>query len=289
LTPDQTGSLASSTTGVLDKPRRAVPSDLLTVASLAVLAYAAANVLHEGLGHGGACLLVGGTPRLLTSVSLEWDSGGLTQGAKVFVAAAGTLVNLLAGGLAAVAYGRARTSSTTARFSLWLFATINLLQAFGYFLFSGVGNIGDWAVVMAPVRPAWAWRIGLSAVGGAFYWIVTRRAFDALGRLIGGRPSDRYPIGKRFSLVSYATGAALYLVSGLLNPGGLLLLAISAAAASLGGTSGLAWGPQLMRGLRHEPAGETPNRIPRDARVIVSAAVVGLVFVFVLGPGIGFG
>lgn len=284
---DKTDGL--STTGVIDKPRRAAPSDLVTVASLAVLAYAAANVLHEGLGHGGAALLVGGTPRLLTSVSLNWDPGQLTQGPKALVAAAGTLVNLLAGGLAIVAYLRARSASPATRYFLWLFATINVLQAFGYFLFSGVGNIGDWAVVMAPVRPAWAWRVGLAVGGFALYWWATARAFAALAGFIGGRPSDRYPIAKRLALVSYATGGALYLVSGLLNPGGLLLLAISAAAASLGGTSGLAWGPQLMRRQRYEPAGETPTRISRDLRVIAAAALVGLVFVFALGPGIPLG
>jgi len=278
-----------STTGVLDKPRRAVPSDLLTVTSLAVLAYAAANVLHEGLGHGGACLLVGGAPRLLTSVSFACDTSGTAPTASRIVAAGGTVMNLLAGGLAALAYRRARSSAAAMRFFLWLFATINMLQAFGYFLFSGVGRVGDWAAVMAPVEPAWTWRIGLSIVGGVLYWIATNRAFVALGIFIGGRSSDRYPIGKRLALASYFTGGALYCLSGLLNPGGLLLLAISAAAASLGGTSGLAWGPQLMRGRDDGPSSDTPTRVPRNIRVIVAAGLVGLVFVFVLGPGVRLG
>ena len=280
---------AASATGVVDKPRRALPSDLVTVASLAVLAYAAANVLHEGLGHGGACVLVGGTPRLLTSVSFECDVTAGASTASRIVAAAGTIVNLIAGGLAALAYARGRDGSPVTRFFLWLFATVNLLQAFGYFLFSGVGRIGDWAAVMAPIQPVWAWRIGLAVAGGALYWLATGRAFAALGRFIGGRASDRYPLGNRLALVSYFTGAALYLLSGMLNPGGLLLLAISAAAASLGGTSGLAWGPQLMKGASPGVETDAPVRIPRDARAIVAALVVALLFVFVLGPGIRLG
>ena len=32
--------------------------DPLTVGAIGILAYMLANVLHEGLGHGGACLLV---------------------------------------------------------------------------------------------------------------------------------------------------------------------------------------------------------------------------------------
>jgi hypothetical protein len=288
-TSSRVRSSPASATGVLDKARRAVPSDLLTVASLAVLAYAASNVLHEGLGHGGACLLVGGVPRLLTSVSFECDTTGLAPTASRVLAAAGTVVNLAAGTLAALAYRRASSGTAVSRYFLWLFATINFLQAFGYFLFSGVGRIGDWAVVMAPIQPAWAWRIGLAAVGGALYWIATNRAFRALGRFIDGRSSDRFPIGQRLALVSYATGGALYLVSGLLNPAGPLLLAVSAAAASLGGTSGLAWGPQLLRGQETGSSSDVPTRVPRDMRIVVAAAAVGLSFIFLLGPGVPLG
>ncbi len=273
------------TTGVLDKPRRAVPSDLLTVASIAVLAYAASNVLHEAVGHGGACLLTGSTPQSLTSVSFTCDTGGLATADRI-VGAGGTVVNLVAGGLAVWAYGRARSASPASRFFLWLFATINLLQAFGYLLFSGLGRIGDWAEVMAAVRPEWMWRVGLAAAGGALYWVTTSRAFAALDGYIGGRRSDRFPIGHRLALISYASGAGLYCVSGLFNPGGVVLLLISAAAASLGGTSGLAWGPQLMHHLPGEAAGETPTRIARDLRLIGAAAVAALIFIFVLGPGI---
>ncbi|HXH28971.1 MAG TPA: hypothetical protein VNL37_07995, partial [Candidatus Polarisedimenticolia bacterium] len=51
-------------------PRR---PDLPTLAAVAVVAYALSNVIHEGLGHGGACRLVGGTPRLLTSMTFDGD------------------------------------------------------------------------------------------------------------------------------------------------------------------------------------------------------------------------
>lgn len=199
-------------TGVLDKPRRAVPSDSLTIAGVAVLAYAAANVLHEAAGHGGACVLLGGTPRLLTSVS--FDCAAPTAAAERVVAAAGTIVNLVVGGAAAWAYRRSAARGPALRFFLWLFGTINLLQGFGYFLFSGVGRIGDWAEVLAPVQPEWVWRVGLATAGGALYYIATVRAFAALARFIGGQPAERYPIGKRLSLLAYASGAALYLWPG---------------------------------------------------------------------------
>ena len=286
--PDPTGSSAGfSPTGVLDKPRRRVPSDVISVASLAVLAYAAANVLHEGLGHGGACLAVGGVPRLLTSVSFECDLAGASASGTRIVAAGGTVVNLLVGWMAGVAFGRVK-DGVVARFFLWLLATVNLLQAFGYFLFSGVGRVGDWAAVMAPVEPAWAWRSGIAIAGFTLYYLTTKRAFLALGGFIGGPVSGRQPIAQRLALIAYFTGGGLYCVSGVLNPGGMLLLLFSAAAASFGGTSGLAWGSQLLRGLGGAGEGE-PVRIPRDLRLVAAAGLTVFVFVFLLGPGIGFG
>ncbi len=274
-----------SSTGVRDHVRRDVPSDRLTVAAMAVLVYVAANVLHEGLGHGGACVLTGGAPRLWTSVSFQCDVA--SAGAGRLVAAGGTVTNLIAGGLAALAYRRSAPDRVAQRFCWWLFATVNLLQAFGYWLFSGVGRIGDWAVVMAPVEPQWLWRAVLAVAGGVLYWLATRRAFMALGRWIGGPASTRYAVGRRLAWVAYLTGALLYMLSGLLNPGGVFLLAVSAAAASLGGTSGLAWGANFLRDSKDgADTAATAARITGNPRLIVAAAIVALLFVFVLGPGI---
>jgi hypothetical protein len=43
--------------------------------------------------------------------------------------------------------------------------TFNLFEAGGYFLFSGIGDIGDWAAIVARWQPAWAWRVALIAPG----------------------------------------------------------------------------------------------------------------------------
>ena len=39
-------------------------SDALTIGAIAVFAYVLASVLHEGLGHGGACYITGGKVKL---------------------------------------------------------------------------------------------------------------------------------------------------------------------------------------------------------------------------------
>ena len=65
--------------------------DVLTVVSVAVVAYALSNVAHEGFGHGGACLLVGCSPHLLTSMQFDGDSAQLPEAAARLIAAGGSV------------------------------------------------------------------------------------------------------------------------------------------------------------------------------------------------------
>jgi hypothetical protein len=69
------------------------PLDALTVGAIGILAYMLGNVLHEGLGHGGACVLVGAKPLVISSVHFECSSDSR------LVFAGGTAINLLAGAL----------------------------------------------------------------------------------------------------------------------------------------------------------------------------------------------
>ncbi len=241
-------------------PREAAPSqDLLTIAAVAVMVYALSSVVHEGLGHGGACIAVGGVPQLISSMEFRCDIDGLAPSAGRIVAAAGTIVQIVLGLAVYKTYQvLARRpfspASSVWRFALWLFAAVNLMQGTGYFLFSGVGGIGDWSDVIAGLQPAIAWRAVLAIGGFALYWLTTRTLFQALSPFLGALSPQRYHRAVRFGVIAYVAGAALSLGAGLLNPAGAVLIAISGAAASLGGTSGLAWGRNFCAAEQHQPA-----------------------------------
>jgi hypothetical protein len=259
--------------------------DLPTVAAIAVLVYATTSLLHEGLGHGGVCLLVGGKAIRLTSASFDCDVGARVTAGKV-VAAGGTIVNLVVG---AVSLGlfRRTTGASTQRFALWLFATVNIMVGLGYFFYSGLTNIGDWADVVRGEHPVWLWRLVIGAGGFGLYVVATTRLFARFGGMLQGDAIARYRTANHTAVVAYLTGAVVACLSGLFNPGGLFILAISAAAASLGGTSGLAWGAQTMRGTTgvNDAA---PFVVPRSPLLIGIALVVAAGFVGVFGPGIAF-
>ena len=264
------------------------PIDKLTITAIAIIAYALANILHEGLGHGGACLIVGCTPKVLSSMHFDGDTAGLSRAATNLIQAGGTFANLLGAAIAFAWFKKNSTASIHARYFAWLFGTVNLLHATGYLLFSGVANIGDWADVIAGLEPSWAWHLALAIVGGATYWFSVRYSLLTMTPFIGGETPERYKRALTLMLIPYITGAALYLIAGAFNPIGIMLVAVSAAPASLGGTSGLAWGPQYLRANVIPRTTDKPMSIPRSNSWIIAAAAVVPLFVAILGPGITF-
>jgi hypothetical protein len=268
-----------------ERPRH----DPLTIVAIALLAYVIGDVLHEAVGHGGACLLVGGRPLVLSTVHFECDSGGVGVWGERFIAAGGTLINLCAGALAVLARRRAASASAAVGWFLWLLMAVNLLSGTGYFLFSGVGGIGDWADFVRGLGPVWVMRLGLAVLGGVTYWLVVLHAVRALDPFLSGDGKERVQSATRLTLPAYVAGGTLSCIAGLLNPVGMLLVAISAAAASFGGTSGLAWMPQLLRGARAAAASGEQLLVQRSWGWIVGGAVAAAAFVLVLGPGVRLG
>ena len=143
--------------------RRVTLPDLLTVAAIAIVGTVITDVIHEGVGHGGMCVVTGGVPLVLSTVHFQCSAEPR------LVAAGGTIANLIFGALFWAA-ARAVKQSASWRFFFWLLMTFNLFDAGGYFLFSGVGNIGDWAAVVAGWQPPWMWRLALTALGTVTYF-----------------------------------------------------------------------------------------------------------------------
>ncbi len=239
-------------------------SHLPTVIAIAIVVYAVTNMIHEGLGHGGACLLLGGRAKELSSVHFSYYEGSLTAAQSKIVSAAGCVANALAAIAGLLAFRRSRT------WAWWLFTAINLMMPAGYLLFSGALKVGDWVNVLRDVRPV-MWRPALAIVGAALYVLAVR--FSA--RLLGEPAS-------RLATISYITGGLLYCLSGLFNPHGPMLIAISAAAASFGGTSGLMWFDEFVK--------DRPVTlvVQRSNAWLAAGVITAVVFIAALGPSLRF-
>jgi hypothetical protein len=263
-------------------PHATTQPDFWTVAAIAVIATVIANVIHEGLGHGGMCAATGGQALALSTVHFECSVEPR------LVAAGGTLANLIFGALFWAA-ARVVKQGASWRFFLWLLMTFNLFDAGGYFLFSGIGNFGDWAAVVAGWQPAWAWRMGLIALGVVtyFFWFVPL-SLRELRPFLGRDAQIRVRRARRLMLASYFTAGILSCVAGALNPVGPLLILVSAAASSFGGHSGLAWMWTLLAGPRIPSSELQLPEIERSRGWMVAAVILGVAFIAGLGPGVKF-
>lgn len=262
----------------LAQPGAAGLPDVLTIIAIAVGASVCATLIHEALGHGGTCLLTGGHALGLSSVYFDCDRD--TR----IVAAGGTIANFIAGVLCFVAARMVRKAARL-RYFLWLLMTINLLEAGGYFLFSGLVNIGDWARVIQGLQPSWAWHLGLTVIGAISYWVFVCVALLELRPFLGPEGELRLRRARRLTHIPYFTDGILSCIAGFFNPVGMLLVAISAAAASFGGASGLAWMGLLLRGPRVRSTEFQMPEITRSWGWILAAGVLAILFIAVLGPG----
>lgn len=264
--------------------RPGVRQDALTVAALAVFAYMLGNLLHEGVGHGGACVLTGAKAVAISSVSFDCSAEGR------LVSAGGTLVNLLAGALFFL-FGRLTSRKfPRLKYFLWIAMTINFFTGTGYFLFSGIGGIGDWVAFIEGLGPPLAWRISLTALGGVTYPLAAYLSLRELRALIGTDRVERYRRALRLTAIPYFCGGILMCLAGALNPTGPMLILISAAASTFGGTSGLLWATNWLKRGEMIPYGPSAEPLPleRSWPLIAAAAVTAVVFVVVLGRGIHF-
>jgi hypothetical protein len=267
------------------KPPRSLESskpDLLTIAAIAIVATVIADVIHEGLGHGGMCIATGGQPLALSTVHFECSAEPR------LVAAGGTLANLIFG---ALFWGAARVVKQAAlwRYFFWLQMTFNLFEASGYFLFSGIGNIGDWTAVVAGWQPAWAWRLGLVVLGTVtYFFLFVPLCLRELRPFLGKDAKIRVRRARQFALVPYFTAGILSCAAGALNPVGPLLILISAAAASFGGHSGLAWMSNLLYGPRIPNTQLQMPEIERSWGWVIAAVILAILFIAGLGPGVKF-
>ena len=116
-----------------------------TLAAIGVLVYVIKNVVHEGLGHGGVCLLVGGEPVAISSAWWDGTYDGVSDWGVRWVAAGGTFANLiLAGALLALwrPTHRLRSDRSAFGYFIWLLIVANLLSGGGYMMVDPIGGFG---------------------------------------------------------------------------------------------------------------------------------------------------
>jgi len=251
---------------------------IVTLAAMGVVACALADMTHEALGHLVVAWLAGVRIVSLSTVAIQ------TVGTSRWVAAAGTMANILVGALSLVIFNRVDTRKGLSCF-LWVFAAFNLLNS-GYFIASALLGNGDWAAVIGGLKPEWAWRSALGAVGAAAY----AGSISWLARSMARRVPHQFALADLPRLVTtvYLAGGAVLTTASIFNPISPKLILISGVGASFVVTVGLLRVPAIVR--RHMAATSQVacEPIPLSIGWLSAGIVVGIVFVAVFGPGIHF-
>ena len=253
--------------------------DLLTLIGLVLLLDPLLTILHEVVGHGGACLLTGGTVKALGAHSV--DCASATVGDTRIVALAGAAADMICG---AACYLLWRfVTKPLFRTALWMAVVTKLLLAAGYLLFSGVLNVGDFSIgagrPLGRLPDPDAWRIGFALVGLAGYIFVIQLARRMLREMLGGGAAI-FPAQRRIPLTLYFVTAVVTLLTAVRSPA--KNTALLSLAATFGGLAGL-----VSVAFRQPPVGEPQAFvIPRSWPVIVAGTILTAAFVLVLGASI---
>jgi hypothetical protein len=231
-----------------------------------------AAAFHEGLGHGVTAWVRGDQVTDLTSNHLS----DLVDDR--LVDAAGTIVNLILAALCLWGY-RLSGERANLRYFFWFFGGVNLLDGSGYFLFSGVFGVGDWAAIIRGLPHEMLLRIVMSIFGLAFY-IVSARIVARGVRPFMATDSEYNTVSR----LPYFAACIFYCIAGAFDPLGIKLLFLSTIPAAFGGLSALAWADKYVpRTVPEKPLAVAPSRA-----LWVTAAIFAVAFIAILGHGIEF-
>lgn len=250
--------------------------DLATTVAIGVIAALAQFVVHEVVGHGSACVLLGG--RILAIAPL-WMRCSIDPRLMVL---AGPVANLAAGAVCWAILRGAPPRSAAVRLFLWLSVAFQWLVAAGYLAVGAASGFGDWPVIL-PALSAWPARLAAIALAAGAY-LLTLRALARLGaQRLGASLLEERRLARAGLLPALVAGAiviAAELVGGRHQPLGLALAA--------GCTAIVGW--SLLAVPRFLPEATAPGdavTIRRSLRWVLAGAAVAVGFVALVGPAFG--
>lgn len=251
-------------------------NDRLTVVAIGLLAMCLVTFDHEALGHGGACLALGGHIRILTSSVFRCDLHS------VWIDPAGPLGNLLMGALALAVVHAVPRRSAGIRLFLILVACFSLFWEAGYVIDAMRSRHGDLYFAGQDFlgEPSTGWRIAAAFAGVSLYVITARWASGALSVLWPGAAQARGMA--RTAWTAAFLGAAL----AALAYSGEGFDDLRDAVLEIGASS---W-PLLIIPRSNRSAAEVPPAavIGRSWQFISASAAVYAIFVATLGRGLRF-
>ena len=176
---------------------------LFYLATVGILSYVVAGIIHEVIGHGGTCLIIGNKIELLTSVYFKSSPGN------ILVDIGGPTANLIFGGL--IFYIVTKTSF--AKLFLFQVTAYNLFWFSGTILHSAISKTGDWTFAVKEIVSEPYRKILLIIAGILFYIIILRILNFYLS--IKNKEQQIEPLTKKNIFYSFIFASVAAFVAGL--------------------------------------------------------------------------
>lgn len=269
------------------KNEKYIPAtDWLTIMAIAAIAISFTIAFHEGV-HAITCIILGGDLQEYSALHVECESLGSVQ--DKIVSGSASVINVFLGLLLLILLQKSPKIKSEFKFFFWLMMVMNLLNGAGYWAFSGVGNVGDWANVISGWEPHWLWRTGMAIVGFSAFMYFVWIALHEFGKIIGGDSEEQISRASKLGILSYISAILVVALAGINNPYGLTSLpVVGGLLAVLGGMSPLIWMMQWFRASSFVKTPKNPLEIHRKLSWIITAFVVVFVYSFILGRTIYF-
>ena len=266
--------------------KRSVEIDLLTLIAISIIAWSLANFLHEVVGHAGSAALLGIPVRAVstTTMYIEWDQIK-TVGENRIIHAAGAGMNLLTGVIALLFLRSPKINDSATRYFLWLFSTFSFIIVTLNLISAPLIGGGDWIVFIQEFENRELWKaiiIGAGVILTIPGYVLPLRLW--MPDLRGNRKTLlKITIIPVMTLIVIQTLSLIGSPFSHLHPEYNHLLASVFAYLHF-----ILWA--ILVNILPVPRSTSSIdsiRLPRSSVYLGLGFIVGLVFIAVLGPGLG--
>ena len=138
----------------MNNERKQIKIDVLTLAAISIVAWALVVTMHEIVGHAGFAALMGIPVRAVstTTVFLEWSQIETIDQYRL-IHVGGTFLNLVTGGIALILLHYGKSFSKSTRYFLWTFSTMSFVVVIMYLISATAVGAGDWMEVITDLEP----------------------------------------------------------------------------------------------------------------------------------------
>lgn len=251
--------------------------DLATTLAIGVTASVAQFIVHELVGHGWVCTLVGG--RILAVAPL-WMRCSVDHRLMVL---AGPMANLVAGAVCWAILRASPPRAVAARLFLWLSIAFQWLVAAGYVAVGAASGFGDWPVIL-PALSSWPARV-VAIIGAAGGYVLALRALARLGvQRLGPSLLEEARLTRVGVLPALAAGVVAVLaelVGGRFQPLGLAL--------AVGCTAVVGWSLLAVPRFVAPSAADCGDDlfVRQSLAWILGGAAAAVAFIALVGPAYG--